>query len=61
MAYEKSENKTSARASDVRKGHQTERVSGVEKVGGSGGVRFPVHEHHEHCNVQGPGAKSTRG
>jgi hypothetical protein len=39
--------KESAKESDVKKGHQTERVSGVERVGshGSGGVSFPVHNH----------------
>ena len=37
----------SARESDVKKGHQSERVSSVERVGshGSGGVSFPLHEH----------------
>jgi len=58
---EKSENKTSARESDERKGHQAERVSSVEKVGHSG-IRFPVAEHHEHCDVHGPGgSKATKG
>lgn len=62
MSYEKSENKTSAREADVRKGHQAERVSSVEKVGGKTGVRFPVHDHHEHCDVHGPGgSKATKG
>ena len=39
--------KASARESDVRKGSQTGKVSGVERVGshGSGGVSFPLHEH----------------
>lgn len=37
--------KESARESDVKKGHQSERVSSVEKVGGPTGVRFPVHSH----------------
>lgn len=62
----RSENRESARASDVAKGHQqgSEKVSsGVEKVGGkSGGVRFPVHDHHEHCDVHGPGgSRGTKG
>ena len=37
--------KASAKESDVRKGHQAEKVSSVEKVGGPTGVRFPVHDH----------------
>lgn len=37
--------KESARESDVKKGHQTERVSGVEKVGGPTGVRFGLPNH----------------
>lgn len=37
----------SVRESDVRKGSQTEKVSGVERVGSKGGhgVSFPVHQH----------------
>lgn len=61
----RTENRASARASDVQKGHQegSKTVSGgAEKVGGKSGVRFPVHEHHEHCDVHGPGgSKSTKG
>lgn len=37
--------KESARESDVKKGRESERVSGVEKVGGPTGVRFGVHNH----------------
>lgn len=39
--------KESVRESDVKKGHQSERVSSVERVGsrGSSGVSFPVHSH----------------
>ncbi len=39
--------KESARESDTKKGKQTERVSGVERVGSHGGegISFPVHEH----------------
>lgn len=39
--------KESVRESDVRKGHQTEKVSGAERVGSHGGhgVSFPVHQH----------------
>jgi hypothetical protein len=55
------ENRESARAADVRKGHQAERVSSIEKAGGPTGVRFPVHDHHEHCDVHGPGgSKGTK-
>lgn len=44
--YEKHENKTAARESDVKRGPSpAERVSGIEKVGGPTGVRFPVHAH----------------
>lgn len=58
----RTENRESARASDSSKGHQPERVSSIEKAGGPTGVRFPVHEHHEHCDVHGPGgSKSTKG
>lgn len=39
------ENRESAGASDVKRGHPAERVSGIEKVGGPTGVRFPVHAH----------------
>lgn len=39
--------KESARESDVKKGHQTERVSSAEKVGGPTGVRFGVPDHHD--------------
>lgn len=51
----------SVRQSDVKKGHQAEKVSSVEKVGGPTGVRFPVHDHHEHCDVKGGGAVKTPG
>ena len=39
--------KESAKESDVKKGHESERVSSVERVGshGSGGVSFPLHQH----------------
>lgn len=37
--------KESARESDVKKGHESERVSSVEKVGGPTGVRFGLHNH----------------
>jgi hypothetical protein len=40
------ENRESAAASDVKRGPSpAERVSGIEKVGGPTGVRFPVHAH----------------
>lgn len=42
---------------DHGKPGRTERVSGIEKVGGSTGVRFPVHDHPDHCNVKTPGGK----
>ncbi len=42
----RTENRESARASDVERGPSpAERVSGIEKVGGPTGVRFPVHSH----------------
>jgi hypothetical protein len=43
----KDENKASKKGEDVKKGHQAERVSSVERVGshGSGGISFPVHSH----------------
>lgn len=53
--------KESARESDSRKGHQSERVSSIEKVGGPTGVRFGVPNHHEHCDVKGGGAVKTPG
>lgn len=39
--------KESVRESDVKKGSQAEKVSGVERVGSKGGegVSFPVHAH----------------
>ena len=57
----RTENRASARAADVEKGHQPERVSSIEKAGGPTGVRFPVHAHPEHCDVHGPGGKGTKG
>lgn len=48
------ENRQSARQSDVKKPGNTSKVSGIEKVGGTTGVRFPVHDHPEHCHVSGP-------
>lgn len=60
----RAENRESARSADVHKGHQSERVSSIEKAGGPTGVRFPVHDHHEHCDVstpQGGGNKATKG
>lgn len=47
--------KESARESDVKKGHESERVSSVEKVGSTGhGVKFPVPNHHDMSKVRGP-------
>lgn len=48
--------KESARESDVKKGHESERVSSVERVGshGSSGVSFPVPNHHDMSKVRGP-------
>ena len=37
--------KMSAKEADVKKGHESERVSSIEKVGGPTGMRFSVHEH----------------
>lgn len=40
------------------------KVSGIEKVGSrnSGGIKFPVPNHHEHCDVHGPGGSmDTKG
>ncbi|HEY2002148.1 MAG TPA: hypothetical protein VGG80_07505 [Acidobacteriaceae bacterium] len=40
------------------------KVSGIEKVGSSnsGGIKFPVPSHHEHCDVRGPGGSmDTKG
>jgi hypothetical protein len=53
------ENRESAHQSDVRKGKQVERVSSVEKVGSSdsNGIRFPVHNHHDHSDVRGSASK----
>lgn len=46
MSYEKSENRESERGRDVKRGPSpAEKVSGIEKVGGPTGVRFPVHSH----------------
>lgn len=42
----RTENRESARSSDVKRGPSpAERVSGIEKVGGPTGIRFPVHSH----------------
>lgn len=42
----RTENRESARASDVKRGPSpAERVSGIEKVGGPTGVRFGLHNH----------------
>lgn len=58
----RTENRESARASDVERGHSpAERVSSIEKAGGPTGVRFPVHAHPEHCDVHGPGGRGTKG
>lgn len=58
----KDENKASTKGRDVKRGHPVERVSGAggaEKVGSSDGtgVRFPVHNHPEVCNVETPERK----
>jgi len=59
----KGENKASEKGRDVRKGHQPETVQSVERVGGSTkeSIHFPVHDHHEHCDVHGPGGRGTKG
>jgi len=54
------ENRESKRGRDVSKGHQAERVSQVEKVGGPSGVRFPVPDHHDHSKVHGPKGKMDK-
>lgn len=41
----RTENRESAHSADVKRGHPDERVSGIEKVGGPTGVRFPIHNH----------------
>lgn len=41
----RTENSESSKSADVKRGHPDERVSGIEKVGGPTGVRFPVHSH----------------
>jgi hypothetical protein len=53
----KGENKQSEKGSDNRVGHQAGagKVSGIEKVGGKSGVRFPVHNHPDKSVVKGPG------
>lgn len=60
----KSENRMSEKGRDVTKPGKTEKVSGIEKVGGSGkqgGVRFPVVEHPEVCDVaRTPGGKMDK-
>ena len=48
------ENKGAVKGRDVTKPGRTERVQDVEKVGGTTGVRFPVHDHHDMSVVRGP-------
>ena len=45
---------------DHGKPGNTKTVSGIEKVGGPSGVRFPVHDHPEKCDVKGPGGKMDK-
>jgi hypothetical protein len=55
------EQKESARESDTTRPGKTERVSGIEKVGGKHGTRFSIPNHPEHCDVtKGPGGKMDR-
>lgn len=59
----KSENKASERGESHAKSHGSESVKEIEHVGSKGeGIRFPVPNHHEHCDVHGPGgSKGTAG
>lgn len=59
----KSENKASERGESRAKSHDTESVRQIEKVGGKGegSIKFPVHQHHEHCDVHGPGGSKGTG
>lgn len=57
----KGENKRSEReGADRGRPGRTERVSGIEKVGGKSGVRFPVHNHPDHSRVDAPKGKMDR-
>lgn len=56
MKNENTENKSSEMGRDVKKGHQSERVSGVERVGShcGHGVSFGVPAHPDKSVVRGP-------
>lgn len=59
----KSENKASERGESHAKSHGSETVREIEKVGGKGegSIKFAVPNHHEHCDVHGPGGSKGTG
>lgn len=56
----KGENKASERGESRAKSHGSETVKEIEKVGGSTGIRFPVHDHPDHSQVHGDGGKGCK-
>jgi hypothetical protein len=52
----KDENKASMKGSDVKTGHQPDRVQSVERVGSHGGqgISFPLPAHPDKSVVRGP-------
>lgn len=58
----KDENKASERGESRAKSHDAESVKQIEKVGSTGqGIKFGVPNHHEHCDVHGPGGSKGTG
>jgi hypothetical protein len=59
----KGENKPSERGMSRAKSHGSETVKEIEKVGSKGGegIKFGVPNHHEHCDVRGPGGSKGTG
>jgi hypothetical protein len=64
MSEQKQGNRQSEReGADHGRSPATKKVSGIEKVGSEGaGIKFGVPNHHEHCDVKGPGGSmDTKG
>ena len=62
-AQSRMEQKESAREADTTRPGKTEKVSGIERVGGStkGSHSFSVPNHPEHCDVtHGPAGKMDK-